>query len=153
MVPFLNQAFISSLVTDLCMDGWISQTRNKSCTQESQDSKTFTFKLYLSLSPCIGVNRPTCLVWAKPGLFLFIFVPFLNTMTDKYSTKFDYKSVDGVLGIWTERMVSADESTELWRHPLQAIFSILCLSVTSSFVPFTVCLFDAQFSFLSVMLN
>ena len=49
MVPYLNQAFIASLVTDLCMDGWISQTRNKSCTQESQDSKTFTFKLYLSL--------------------------------------------------------------------------------------------------------
>ena len=48
MVPYLNQAFKASLVTELCMDGWISQTRNKSCTQESQDSKTFTFKLYLS---------------------------------------------------------------------------------------------------------
>ena len=40
----------------------------------------------------------------------------------KYSTNLtiNYKSIDGVLGTWTRgsRMVDADESTELWRHPL-----------------------------------
>ena len=39
----------------------------------------------------------------------------------KYSTNLtiNYKSIDGVLGTWTRgsRMVDADESTELLRHP------------------------------------
>ena len=47
---------------------------------------------------------------------LFSFFPH-----DKYSTNLTikYKSVDGVLGTrtWGGRMVAADESTELWRHP------------------------------------
>ena len=40
---------------------------------------------------------------------------------DKYSTNtINEKSVDGVLGTRTRggRMVGADESTELWRHPI-----------------------------------
>ena len=43
---------------------------------------------------------------------------------DKYST--NDKSIDGVLGTQTRggRMVGADESVELWRHPLS-----LCLLV------------------------
>ena len=55
--------------------------------------------------------------WAKPGLFLFI--SFFSH--DKYSTNLTIndKSIDGVLGTRTRggRMVGADESTELWRHP------------------------------------
>ena len=39
-------------------------------------------------------------MWAKPELFLFIFV--FSQYKDEYSTKFDYKSVDGVLGIRTQ---------------------------------------------------
>ena len=51
--------------------------------------------------------------WANPGLFLFIFVLFLQF---QYKLK---KSVDGVLGIrtWGRWMVGADETTELWRPP------------------------------------
>ena len=50
--------------------------------------------------------------WAKPGLFLFIFVLFTKTINDK--------SIDGVLGTRTQggRMVGADKSTEVWRHPV-----------------------------------
>ena len=53
------------------------------------------------------------------------FRPLLNTMTRRYSTKFDFKSIDGVLGIrtWDRRMVDADESTEFC-GPL------FCLSLT-----------------------
>ena len=55
--------------------------------------------------------------WAKPGLFLFI--SFFSH--DKYSTNLTIndKSIDGVLGTRTlgGRMLGADESTELWRHP------------------------------------
>ena len=47
----------------------------------------------------------------QTDLFWFVFVLFL--LQCKYRTKFDYKSVDGVLGIQTLdcRMVGADEST------------------------------------------
>ena len=50
---------------------------------------------------------------ANPGLSL------------QYQYKIE-KSKDGVLGTWTQggRMVGADESTELWRHPM-----VLSLSV------------------------
>ena len=47
---------------------------------------------------------------------------------DKYSTNtINEKSIDGVLGTWTQggRMVGADESTELWRHPWPANLSCL----------------------------
>ena len=41
---------------------------------------------------------------------------------DKYKTSFTFndKSVDGVHGTWTRggKMVEADESTELLRHPM-----------------------------------
>ena len=63
--------------------------------------------------------------WAKPALFLFIFVLFSDRM-DKYSTNLtiNEKSVDGMLGTRTQgsRMEGADESTELWRHPIYFIF-------------------------------
>ena len=44
------------------------------------------------------------------------FLSFLNAMTNIVGTKFDYKSVDGVIGIRTRdrRIAGADESTELW---------------------------------------
>ena len=51
---------------------------------------------------------------------IFVYLrPFLNTMTNIGSAKFDHKSVDSELGIWTRHrsMVGADESTELWRPP------------------------------------
>ena len=53
------------------------------------------------------------MVQTRP-LFVY-FHPFLNTMTIIGSTKFDYISIEGVLGIRTRdrRMVGADESTEL----------------------------------------
>ena len=40
------------------------------------------------------INQRSFLIWAKSGLFLFIFF-------DKYSIKFNHKSVFGVLGIRT----------------------------------------------------
>ena len=49
-----------------------------------------------------------------------LFVLFSFFSHDKYSTNTIYeKSIDGVLGTrtWGGRMVGADESTEIWRHP------------------------------------
>ena len=48
--------------------------------------------------------------------FFVCFCPYLNTMTNLPSTKFDFKSIDGVLGIRTRdcSMVGVDDSTELW---------------------------------------
>ena len=62
--------------------------------------------------------------WAKPGLFLFIFDIFLNTLTNTYSTKFGYKRLDNVLGIRTRdrRFVGADETAELDWPPLKLKF-------------------------------
>ena len=40
-----------------------------------------------------------CKIWAKTRPLCVKFRPFLNTMTNIGSTKFDYKSVDCVLGI------------------------------------------------------
>ena len=51
-------------------------------------------------------------------LFVYLFLFFSQ---EKYSTKtINDKSVDGVLGTQTRRsrMVGADESTVLWRHPI-----------------------------------
>ena len=63
-------------------------------------------------APATGTKgTPLCFKkWANPGLFLFIFVLFLVTISIQIE-----KSVDGVLGIRTRgrRMVGADESTEL----------------------------------------
>ena len=57
----------------------------------------------------------------NPASFLFIFVVFSHCM-DKNSTNLtiNEKSVDGMLGSQTRggKMEVADESTELWRHPL-----------------------------------
>ena len=49
-----------------------------------------------------------------------LFILFLFFSQDKYSTNTIYdKSIDGVLGTQTQggRMVGADDSTDLWRHP------------------------------------
>ena len=35
----------------------------------------------------------------NPAIFLFYFRPFLNTLIDIGSLRFDYESVDGVVGI------------------------------------------------------
>ena len=65
------------------------------------------------------------LKWAKPGLFLLIFILFSHHM-DKYSTNLtiNEKSIDGMLGSQTQgsRMEGADESTELWQHPFVSKF-------------------------------
>ena len=47
---------------------------------------------------------------------LFYLCPF-SQYNEKYSTKCDYQSLDGVLGIRTRdrRMIGVDESTEVWR--------------------------------------
>ena len=61
----------------------------------------------------------------NPASFLFI----LFFSHDKYSTNLTIndKSIDGVLGTRTRggRMVGADESTELWRHPPTLFLSAL----------------------------
>ena len=55
---------------------------------------------------------------------LFIFIIF--TMQDKYCTNLtiNSKNIDGVLETQTQggRMVGADESTELCRHPINCFF-------------------------------
>ena len=54
--------------------------------------------------------------WAKLGLFLFTFCPFLNTMTNIAQNLYMIgRSIDGVLGIQTQdhNMVGVNESTEL----------------------------------------
>ena len=55
--------------------------------------------------------------WPLFGLF-----SFFSQCKDKYSTNFTIndKSIDGVLGSRTRggMMEGADESIELWRHPL-----------------------------------
>ena len=54
---------------------------------------------------------------------LFCLFSFFSQYKDKYSTNLtkDDKSIDGVLGsqTWGGRMDGADESTELWRHPVK----------------------------------
>ena len=60
------------------------------------------------------------------GLYPPSFCLFSFFSHDKYSTNtINDKSVEGVLGAQTQggRMVGADESTELWRHP----FAKICL--------------------------
>ena len=55
--------------------------------------------------------------WAKPILFLFIFVLF--TWQKNNTNTLNDKSNDGVLGTrtWGSRMLGTDKSGELWRHP------------------------------------
>ena len=50
-----------------------------------------------------------------PNPASFCLFPSFSQHNDKYSTKFDYKSVDGLLEIRTldRRTLDADESTEL----------------------------------------
>ena len=62
----------------------------------------------------------------NPVSFFVYFRLFLNTMTNTVGTKFDCKSIDGVLGIWTwdRIMVGADESTELWWPPKLRSFAL-----------------------------
>ena len=54
---------------------------------------------------------------------MLIFILFSDSK-DKYSTNLTIndKSIDGVLG--GGRMEGADESTELWRHPLNVVLYI-----------------------------
>ena len=57
------------------------------------------------------------------------FCLFLFFSHDKYSTNtINEKSVAGVLGTQTRggKMVGADESTELWRHPINMCFVPTC---------------------------
>ena len=58
-------------------------------------------------------------VFLKNGPNPASFCLFSSFSQHKYNTNFTIKSVDGVLGICTQggRMVGAEESTELWRHP------------------------------------
>ena len=60
-------------------------------------------------------HPPLYKIWAKDSLLLFSFAP----ISIQWSTKLNYKSAEGVLGMGTQlrRMEGADESTELWRLP------------------------------------
>ena len=62
---------------------------------------------------------------------LFIFIIF--TMQDKYCTNLTIngKNIDGVLETQTQggRMVGADESTELCRHPINCFFFVFFLPI------------------------
>ena len=80
-------------------------------------AKRQLFKLFnLNIFPTNGKKQ-----WAKPDLFSVFFVLFSHHK-EKHSTNLtiNCKSIDGVLGsqLWGGRMEGADESTELWRHPL-----------------------------------
>ena len=61
----------------------------------------------------------------NPASFWFIFVLFHNTRTN---FTINDKSIDGVLGSRTQggMMEGADESTELWRHPLRMANLYIC---------------------------
>ena len=60
---------------------------------------------------CFRNQKSTLCMGHTRRLFVY-FRPFPNF---KYNSKFDYKSLDDILGIWTREgwVVSADESTEL----------------------------------------
>ena len=66
----------------------------------------------------------------KMAQIWFLFVSF-RFSHGKYSTNLtiNYKSVDGMPGTRTRgsRMVGADESTELWRHPFEMGSYPVCL--------------------------
>ena len=66
----------------------------------------------------IAFSSSFLIKWANQDLFFYLFSSFKH-ITIKI--KID-KSVDGVLGIWTQggRMEGADESTELRRHPFSS---------------------------------
>ena len=84
----------------------------------------FYDKVNWSLLSDVKNILPLFKFWAKPSLFLLIFVLFTNlTFIDK--------SIDGVLGTRTRggRMEGADESTELWRHPRIAI---ICRAISQN---------------------
>ena len=82
---------------------------------------------------------------AKPGLFFVYFCYFHITNTAQSWLWLHDKSIDSVLGTRTRRgrMVVADESTELWRHPIlflrfefQAhIFAIFYLNLNCDVAP------------------
>ena len=74
------------------------------------------------------------LKWANPGLFFVYFNSFLITILIQIE-----KSVDGVLGIraWGHRMVSADETTELWRPPCRSVLNKQISSTHHLFLLFT----------------
>ena len=61
-------------------------------------------------------------LWANPGLFLVYFRPFFIQQL-QFQFQFE-KSIDGVLGIRPRghRIIGADETTELWRLPLDNRF-------------------------------
>ena len=58
------------------------------------------------------------------GQTICVFSSF-SQINVKYIEKFDYKSIHGVLEIWTGdlSMVGAEESTELWQPPRYKDFS------------------------------
>ena len=70
-----------------------------------------------------GADESTEL-WRRPKTWISCSIRMLNNFV-KYSTNFTIndKYIDGVLGSRTRGgvMEGADKSTELWRHPLNAI--------------------------------
>ena len=58
------------------------------------------------------------LMWASPGLFLFMFVLFPKQRRIKHKPDDKWKSVNGVLGIWTRagRFIGIGEPTQLCRQ-------------------------------------
>ena len=67
-----------------------------------------------------GKDLTFFLKMANRSLFFRLFASFQH-VTIQIQIE---KSVDGVLGIWTQgsRMEGANESTELWRHPKEFNF-------------------------------
>ena len=92
------------------------------------------------------IQNPTFLKYRpNPPSFLFIFVLFSHCK-EKYSTNLTVndKSVNGGLGsrTWGGRMESADESTELWRHPTKPFFVLIVLYCQNGiFITFSVPIF------------
>ena len=81
-------------------------------------------KRFMNAILILTLFRPFIIVTILVRLFLKISATFclfssFSQYNDEYSSNFNYKSVDGLLEIWTRdhSIVGAYESTELWRPP------------------------------------
>ena len=71
--------------------------------------------------------------WAKPGLFLFLFLSHDKCITNLTNKD---KSLDGLLRTrtWGGRIIGADESSELWWNPVTVLcFNGKVLNILSMF--------------------
>ena len=87
---------------------------------------------WLNCKIIFGVKLYLSYFFKKNGQTTASFCLFSFFSPDKYSKNtINDKNVDGVLGTRTQggRMVDADESTELWQHPFNAIFRIVLVTL------------------------